>query len=184
MSLKGIISISGLPGLYKVLAQTKSGFIVESLSDKKRLPVASTQRISMLEDISVYTTADDLPLKQVLLKLKDHAEKHQVADPKSDPDKLRNFFKTIVPDYDADRVYPSDIKKIITWYFLVKDIVAVEDEEEKKDDETTETVEAAVTENSEAAEKPVKKPTAKKKAAADDEKTQTPSKSRSKKESK
>jgi hypothetical protein len=130
MSLKGIISISGMPGLYKVLAQTKSGFIVEALSDKKRMPIASTQRISMLEDISVFTTADELPLKEVMLKLIEHAEKNQMADPKSEPAQLRDFFKNIVPDYDAERVYPSDIKKIINWFQLVKDIVAIEDEPE------------------------------------------------------
>lgn len=132
MSLKGIISISGVSGLYKVIAQTKSGFIVESLSDKKRMPVASTQRISMLEDISVFTTADDLPLKEVMLKFLEHAEKNKIADPKSEPVKLREFFVKIVPEYDAERVYPSDIKKIITWFDLVKDFVAVEDEPEEK----------------------------------------------------
>jgi len=130
MSLKGIISISGMPGLYKVLAQTKSGFIVESLSDKKRMPVASTQRISMLEDISVFTNADDMPLKEVMLKLIDQAAKKDLIDPKSDPAKLKDFFKTVVPEYDTERVYPSDIKKIITWFQLVKDIVTIEDEPE------------------------------------------------------
>lgn len=132
MSLKGIISISGQPGLYKVLAQTKSGFIVESLSDKKRMPVASTQRISMLDDISVFTNADDLPLKDVMMKLIEHAEKNQLIDAKSEPAKLHDFFKTVVPEYDAERVYPSDIKKIINWFKLVKDIVAIEDEPEAK----------------------------------------------------
>jgi hypothetical protein len=131
MSLKGIISISGVPGLYKVLAQTKSGFIVESLNDKKRMPVASTQRISMLSDISVFTTTDDLPLRDVMMKLLEHVEKHDLADPKADPDKLRKFFKTVVPDYDSERVYPSDIKKILTWFQLVKDVVAIEDEPEE-----------------------------------------------------
>lgn len=140
MSLKGIISISGMPGLYKVLAQTKSGFIVESLADKKRMPVSSTQRISMLDDISVFTNADDLPLKEVMLKLIEHAEKNQLVDAKSDPAHLRKFFETVVPEYDAERVYPSDIKKIINWFYLVKDFVAVEDEPEgKHEDEKAET---------------------------------------------
>ncbi len=143
MSLKGIISISGMPGLFKVLAQTKSGFIVESLQDKKRMPVSSTQRISMLEDISVYTNTDDLPLKEVMLKLIDHAEKSPLIDPKSDPIKLRDFFKKVVPEYDAERVYPSDIKKIITWFELVKDFVTIADEPEEKTEAETASEEVA-----------------------------------------
>ncbi len=158
MSLKGIISISGMSGLYKVLAQTKSGFIVESLSDKKRMPVASTQRISMLEDISVFTNADDLPLKEVMLKL---LEQGDLIDAKSEPAQLRDFFQTVVPDYDSERVYPSDIKKIINWFHLVKDFVAVEDEPEVKEDETSE----AATEE-ESKETTPAKPTAKEKSPA------------------
>ncbi len=133
MGLKGILSISGMPGLYKVLAQTKTGFIVESLSDKKRLPVSSTQRISMLDDISVYSTHDDIPLKEVLLKIKTFSDSSPVADPNSDPAKLRTFFKSVIPDYDDQRVYPSHIKKIITWYHLVKDVVEQPDEQEETD---------------------------------------------------
>jgi hypothetical protein len=128
MGLKGILSISGMPGLYKVLAQTKSGFIVESLGDKKRMPVSSTQRISMLEDISVYSTHDDIPLKEVLMKMKVHVQDNPLIDPKADPVKLRTFFKTVVPDYDEGRVYPSDIKKMISWFHLVKDFVDQPDE--------------------------------------------------------
>lgn len=179
-----------MPGLYKVLAQTKTGFIVESLTDKKRMPVASTQRISMLEDISVYTTADDVPLKEVLLKLKDHAESHQVTDPKADPDKLRSFFKKIVPEYDAERVYPSDIKKIISWFHLVKDIVTVEEPEaeEKNTEEATETTpepapKKAKVKETATTEKPAKKTAAKKKPKAETNDEPTPAKSR-KKESK
>jgi hypothetical protein len=128
MGLKGIISISGMPGLYKVLAQSKSGFIVEGLHDRKRLPVSSTQRISMLEDISVFTTTDDLPLKDVMNRLKEFAASGTIADPKTDPDKLKDFFKQVIPEFDEDRVYASDIKKIITWYGLIKDILDIEDE--------------------------------------------------------
>lgn len=139
MSLKGIISISGMPGLYKVLAQSKSGFIVESLTDKKRIPVAATQRISMLDDISVFTTADDIPLRTVLMTMKDFAETNTIADPKLDPSKLKDFFLKIVPEFDSERVYASDIKKMINWFFLVKDIVAIEDEPEPGTEEKKET---------------------------------------------
>lgn len=129
MGLKGIIAISGMPGLYKVLAQSKSGFIVESLNDKKRLPVSSTQRISMLEDISVFTTTDDLPLKDVMNRIKDFASTGELIDPKSDPARLKDFFKKVLPEFDEDRVYPSDIKKILSWFVLVRELLDIPDEE-------------------------------------------------------
>ncbi len=187
MSLKGIISISGMAGLYKVLAQSKSGFIVESLIDKKRMPVSSTQRISMLQDITIFSTGDDLQLTDVLLKMKDYAEKNTLIDPKSDPAKLKEFFGKVVPDFDAEKVYASDIKKIITWFHLVKDVVAIVDEPEVE--ETVEAVAENVTEEVKVAEeKPAKKKRAAKSSDASDEEgskpeaTKTAAKPRKKKE--
>ena len=142
MSLKGIISVSGLPGLYKVLTQTKSGFIVESLTDQKRTPVSSTQKISMLEDISIFTITDDIPLKEVLLKIKSIENDTPVISTKSDSKKLRAYFKAVLPDFDEERVYTSDIKKIISWYNFVKDILEEETPEDKNEDiENTESTE-------------------------------------------
>ena len=129
MSLKGILAINGMSGLYKVVAQTKAGFIVESLADQKRIPVTSVQRISMLEDISVYTITDDMPLKDVFLKMLDYVKTKELADAKSDPAVLKSFFKEVIADYDTERVYPSDIKKVIIWFNMVKDFVGDEEEE-------------------------------------------------------
>lgn len=138
MGLRGVLAVSGMPGLYKVLAQTKSGFIVESLIDKKRLPVSATQRVSMLEDISVFTQGDDMPLKEVFLKMKEYSTSNEIIDAKANPDKLKDFLGKVVPDYDTERVYPSDIKKMISWFHLVKDFVDVADEEETKENEPAE----------------------------------------------
>lgn len=186
MSLKGIISIAGMPGLFKVLAQSKSGFIVESLGDKKRMPVSSSQRISMLEDISVFTMADDLPLTEVMLKMKDAVSSNPPVDAKSDPDKLRAYFRTIVADFDSERVYPSDIKKIITWFHLVKDIVDIPDEPETSGDEqqAANAAEPATADTEKAPAK--KKKTTKPKAGeADGEATaEKPAKAKKKKETK
>ena len=102
-------------GLYKVLTQTKSGFIVESLEDRKRLPVSGTQQISMLEDISIFTISDDIPLKEVFLKMRSMEPDVPVVGAKSPGDELRDYFRKVLPDFDEDRVYTSDIKKIITW---------------------------------------------------------------------
>ena len=181
MSLKGIISIAGFPGLYKVLAQSKSGFIVESLSDKKRLPVSSTQRISMLEDISVFTLSDDLPLTQVLLKMKETEATTPPVDAKSDPAKLRDYFRSLISDFDSERVYPSDIKKIITWYHLVKDIVDIPDPEEQSEETSAEPAKEAPEVTAEPAEAPKKKRTAKTKVADDSAPAEKPAKAPRKK---
>lgn len=135
MGLRGILAVSGMPGLYKVLAQTKSGFIVESLSDQKRLPVSATQRVSMLEDISVFTMGDDLPLRDVFLKMKEYCASNEIIDAKAEPKKLKDFLGQVIPDYDTDRVYPSDIKKMILWFHMVKDFVDTPDEEETSDEQ-------------------------------------------------
>lgn len=141
MSLKGILAISGMPGLYKVVAQTKNGFIVESFTDKKRSPVASTQRITMLEDITMYCTSRDASLKEVMLKMKESMDASSAINPKADGTELKKFFLTILPDYDQERVYPSDIQKVIKWFQALKDSVTFEDEaEDQKEAESTEDV--------------------------------------------
>jgi dTDP-4-dehydrorhamnose reductase len=127
MSLKGIIAVGGMSGLYKVISQTKTGFIVESLNDQKKTIIQSTQKVSTLEDISIYTASGEKPLKDVLILMK---EKENIpVNPKSEPAELKKYFKTIVPDFDEERVYASDIKKIISWYQLLKEIVDQKDEE-------------------------------------------------------
>ncbi len=142
MSLKGIMAISGMPGLYKILAQSKNGFIVESLADKKRLPVASTQRITMLEDITMYCTSRDASLKEVMLKMKENDSASAAINPKADGNELKKFFETILPDYDQNRVYNSDIQKVIKWYQTLKDHVTfeAEAEEDTKEDALVEEV--------------------------------------------
>ena len=132
MDLKGIISVSGMGGLFKVVAQTKNGFIVESLADKKRFPVTSSQRISSLEDISIYAVDEDVPLQKVLQKIKEVNGDNLPVSSKSDTKELTAYFKTILPNFDQERVYVSDIKKVINWYGLLKDIVSLETKEDKK----------------------------------------------------
>jgi hypothetical protein len=126
MSLKGIIAVGGMSGLYKIISQTKSGFVVESLIDQKKTIVQSTQKISTLEDITIYTTSGDKPLKDILLSMK---EKENIPNPKSEPAELKKYFKTILPDFDQERVYPSDIKKVILWFQLLKEIIGQEEKD-------------------------------------------------------
>ena len=119
--LKKILSISGKPGLYKLISQGRNMLIVESLADHKRMPAYGSEKITSLGDISMYTNADDVPLRQVLQSMKDKEEGQPVAlDPKkASPSDLREYLAAVLPDYDRDRVHPSDIRKLISWYNLL-----------------------------------------------------------------
>ncbi|MCK9311317.1 MAG: DUF5606 domain-containing protein [Bacteroidales bacterium] len=118
--LKKIVAISGKPGLYKVLSQGKNVLIVENLSDGKRMPAHSTDKVVALNDVSMFTKGEDKPLREILevLKTKENGVKATI-DPKSDAESLRKFFEEIVPDFDRERVYPTDIKKLIQWYNIL-----------------------------------------------------------------
>lgn len=135
MDLSGIISISGRPGLYKVIAQGKNSIIVESLIDKKRFPAYSTDRISALEDISIYTHEDDKPLKEILEGLYKKVDGKECPSHKEDINTLEQYLSDVLPDYDKERVYPSDIKKLFQWYnilFKAGVLVLQEKTEEKE----------------------------------------------------
>src|SRR3990170_1837274 len=121
MELKEIFSISGMGGLYKVASQTRSGFIMESLADGKKIPVGTNHRMSSLGDISVFTTTEDLPLTQVLKTIHRKTNGTISVDLKADNEALKKYFKTILENFDDQRVYASDIKKMLSWYLLLKD---------------------------------------------------------------
>jgi len=120
--LKEILSISGKPGLFKLVSQGKNMLIVESLLDGKRIPAYSKDKVVSLGDIAVFTDATEIPLSQVFESIKkaENSAKCNI-DPKADNDKLRKYMETILPEYDRDRVYPSDIRKIILWYNILVD---------------------------------------------------------------
>jgi hypothetical protein len=142
MELKDVIAISGMSGLYKVSAQTRSGVIVESLADGKKTPVGTNHRISSLADISVFTRTDDLPLWQVLKTIHEKTGGTVSVDLKAEPDALKNYFKGIIEDFDEERVYASDIKKMLAWYLQLKD--KLDFEKLGKEEETEETNAGAV----------------------------------------
>jgi hypothetical protein len=133
--LKEILSMTGKPGLFKLVSQGKNMLIVESLIDGKRIPAYTKDKVVSLGDIAIFTDSAEIPLGQVLekLKTKESGAVCQI-DPKSDNDKLRKFMGEILPDYDRDRVYPSDIRKLINWYNIlinaqITDFLAEEKEE-------------------------------------------------------
>ncbi|MCM1333105.1 MAG: DUF5606 domain-containing protein [Bacteroides sp.] len=139
--LKTILAISGKPGLYKLVRQGKNMLIVESLADKKRVPAYAHDKVISLGDIAMYTVEDDIPLGDVLESLKAKTEGKPV-DIKAfkDDSEVRAFFKEVLPEFDEDRVYTADIKKLFTWYnqLLAAGITDFKDAEEENTEEATE----------------------------------------------
>lgn len=136
MNLQGIISIAGRPGLFKIVAQGKNSVIVESMTDKKRFPAHATDKISSLEDISVYTTDEDVKLTEVYEKMYASLDGKTALSHKEDPKKLREYVITFLPNYDSGRVYDSDVRKLFQWYntllsegLLTPEVAVVETEE-------------------------------------------------------
>lgn len=119
MNLKGLIAISGKAGLYKVAAQGRNNIIVESLDNGKKFPAFATDKISALEDISIYTYDADVPLTEVYGKLAEKANFEKSLNHKEDSETLRNELVTFLPDYDVERVYESDIRKLFQWYNIL-----------------------------------------------------------------
>lgn len=120
MSLEKILAIAGKPGLFKMVAQTRSGFVAESLIDKKKISVSMQHNVSILSEIAIYTLTEEVPLRDVLTKIKEkeNSQKTSISH-KDSNDKLEEYFFEVLPDYDEDRVYASDIKKIVRWYNLL-----------------------------------------------------------------
>lgn len=130
MNLKGLIAISGKPGLYKVAAQGRNNIIVESLDSGKKFPAFATDKISALEDISIYTYEEDVPLADVYGKLAEKTNYAKTISHKEKSELLREELTSFLPDYDEDRVYDSDIKKLFQWYNILVDKGYVVKEEE------------------------------------------------------
>lgn len=132
--LKEILSISGKPGLQKLISNSSNAIIVESLIDGKRFPAYSNSKIIALEDISIYTENEDMPLKEVFRRIHVKENGQPALSHKDSSEKIIAYFNEIVPEYDKDRVYTSDMKKIIQWYNLLheKGLLNFSEEEEKK----------------------------------------------------
>ncbi len=138
MSLDKILSIGGKPGLFKLLTQTRAGFVAESLLDGKKITVSFKSNVSVLSEIAIYTLEEEVPLREVFLKIQEKEEgKKTSIGHKEDKLKLEEYFFEVLPNYDEDRVYASDIKKVIQWYNMlhdqgITDFSAKEEEAEKE----------------------------------------------------
>jgi hypothetical protein len=136
MALDKILSIGGRPGLFKLLTQTRGGFVGESLLDGKRVTVGLRSNVSVLSEIAIYTLEEEVPLREVFQKIKEKEKGGKTSiGHKEEKIKLEEYFFEILPNYDEDRVYASDIKKIIQWYNILHDNGIV-DFSDTKDEET------------------------------------------------
>ncbi|AXT50722.1 hypothetical protein D1818_07720 [Aquimarina sp. BL5] len=120
MSLDKILSISGKPGLYELKAQTRNGFVAESLADGKRLSVSIQNNVSILSEIAIYTFTEEVPLREIFKRIQEKENGEKSISHKESKNKLESYFSEILPDYDEDRVYVSDMKKVIQWYNILQ----------------------------------------------------------------
>jgi hypothetical protein len=172
MDLRGIISVSGLSGLHKVIAQTKNGLLIESLVDNKRQPIYNSHKVSSLDDISIYGISEDIPLKEILKTIKEKLAGKPAEDYKENSEGAKKAFAEYIPQHDANRVYASDMKKVFFWYnlLLAKDLLNDTPETEKEGETTKTEVPAAKIASVKAKDTPKAAPKASSKGMA---KTQT-----------
>ncbi|EAQ41869.1 MULTISPECIES: DUF5606 family protein [unclassified Polaribacter] len=121
MEFSKIISVAGKPGLFQVISQSKNAIIVQGLNDNKRVAINATQNVSLLENIAIYTYEEDLPLLEVFKAMSEKTNGEKAISHKESGAKLTSFFAEVLPNYDDERVYTSNIKKVIQWYNLLVD---------------------------------------------------------------
>ena len=138
MDLKKIVAIAGYPEVFKVIKEARKGLIVESLQTGKRMQAFVTYKISSLEDIAIFTQDGEMPLKDVFKRIWDKENKGKAPDPKKlSKDEIINYFEQILPEYDRNKVYVSDMKKVLRWYnmLLDKGLLDFDQEQDKKQEQ-------------------------------------------------
>jgi hypothetical protein len=144
MNLKEILSISGQSGLYKFISEGRQGIIVESFEDKKRTCVYATQKVTALEDIAIYSDDKEVQLADIFKTIYEKENGGVSINHKSSPEELKKYMAEILPDYDKEKVYVSDIKKVVQWYNILhkhkmlKFDKEKEEKEKKKEEKTGE----------------------------------------------
>jgi len=121
MTLEKLIVVSGKPGIFKISNQTKAGLLVQTLNDDKKFPIQNIHNVSSLNDIAIYTYDEEVPLREIFKTIHTKEEGKPTISHKESKKKLTSFFSEILPNYDEERVYPSNIKKVIQWYNLLVD---------------------------------------------------------------
>jgi hypothetical protein len=140
MSLQKILAISGKPGLFELKVQTRTGFVAESLLDGKKITVGMKSNVSLLSEIAVYTYNEEVKLAEVFKAIATKENEGPAISHKEDNTVLVNYFREVMPEFDEDRVYPSDIKKIVNWYNMLqaKGLISIESLNQEVKTEATE----------------------------------------------
>lgn len=136
MEFKDILVISGQSGLYKYVAQSKNGIIIESLTDGRRQNASASARVSALAEISMFTEGEDIALADVFTRMYNHTEGKEAISHKSTPEQLKAFFAEVLPEYDRERVHVSDIKKAVSWFNILLAAGMTEFKLEQEEQET------------------------------------------------
>lgn len=168
MELDKVLSISGKPGLYELKAQTRGGFVAESMLDGKKISVNIRHNVSLLSEIAVYTYSEEVPLREIFQKIFEKEEGKEAISQKESKEKLEAYFAEVLPDYDVERVYISDIKKIIQWYNLLVKKGVTSFEKSEAEESKSEISDDATSEN-QSDKKETKKKNAAKKADEEEE---------------
>lgn len=137
-NLKEILSVSGESGLFEYVSQAKAGVIAESIVTKKRTVFGMNAKVTSLADISIYTDDKEIPLKDLFLKMKEKLGEDKAPDAKADPKGIVKFFEEVLPAYDRDKFYVSHMKKVLTWYNLLKEFASLDFEEETAQEQPAE----------------------------------------------
>ena len=137
MGLTKTIAITGKSGLFNIISQSKGGFVVQSLVDQKKFPVSNAHNVSVLNDIAIYTYDEEVPLRTIFLKINEKEAGKAAISHKENNATLINYFSEILPDFDQERVYPSNIKKVLQWYNILVaaefDFSSIKEKEEKEE---------------------------------------------------
>ena len=138
MDLSEILSITGKPGLFQLVSKTKNSFIVESLLDKKRIPAFSHDGVSTLDNIAIFTTNEDLPLEKVFQAIFKKENGGKIPEILNNNNLIKKYFEEVLPDYDKERVYVSNMKKVLVWYNILIDnnLIDIEEKEETEPENT------------------------------------------------
>ena len=136
MKLEGIINVSGKPGLFKIISRSNNTVIIESLTDQKRTAIYSHNQANLLDEIGIYTYNDTVPISDIFTEIAKKTSCGPSINHKSSKDELMNYFRDILPEYDEDRVYISDIKKVIQWYNIMQSVNLIKISKKKTKKET------------------------------------------------
>ena len=165
--LKKILAVSGKPGLYKLVSQGKNMLIAEGLSDGRRQPIYARDKVISLGDVAIYTESEEVPLYMVLnsVKAKEEGRTASLDTSHATPDELRAYMAEVLPDFDRDRVYPTDIKRLLSWYNMLTNAGLNDFDPQESADEADDAVEVADVKEAHATPPPVVKNTAPKTAS-------------------